>query len=702
MRDVTRWLRSARRSRSGQSVVEYALLLISIGIAAIVALSSLQSHTTGALGKVSTAVALATPTGPGAGSSHDGSSDSSPQADDGSGGDGAPRILYQTKGNATPTQLAALQGVLTRFGVQEDRKLVRGRVSRSRFAATRGAGPDAVCTALRRTGAVQFAEPDRLVSPSVVPDDASYGSQWFHRTIESPAAWDSTTGSKSVIVAVCDTGVDSSHADLAANLMLPGYNSADGSTDTEPVMWHGTATAGCVGAVGNNGTGVCGVNWTVSILPVRITNRSDGYAYYSDMAEGIRWAADHGARVVNVSYDAAGSYTIDSAAAYLREKGGLLFISAGNGGQDASSTYPDFPNSLTVGATTSADVRASFSNYGTYVDLVAPGAGIYTTTPGGYTSANGTSFSSPIAAGVAALIFAANPSLTPDECQSDLLSTCVDLGDPGEDNVYGHGRVDAAAAVAAALGGTVTPPNQPPTAVAAASPTTGTAPLDVTLDGSGSSDSDGSIASYAWDFGDGAGGQGQTASHTYDSAGTYTATLTVTDDDGATATDSVTVTVNAPTPNVPPTAVAAATPTSGTAPLAVTFDGSGSSDADGTIQSYAWTFGDGASSQGQVVTHTYSSSGAYTARLTVTDDDGATDSVNVTVTVDAPNAAPTGVATASPTSGTAPLNVTFDGSGSSDATERSCPTRGPSATARARRARSSPTPTARRAPTPPG
>ncbi len=670
MRDVTRWLRSARRSRSGQSVVEYALLLVSIGIAAVVALSSLQSHTTRAFGKVTTAVASVTHPGPDGGSSHDDSSDSSGQTDDQSGALGTDRILYSLKGNATPAQLAAFDGALTRYGVQEERKLVRGRISRSRFAATKDAGPDAVCAALRRSGAVEFAEPDRLVAPSVVPDDASYGSQWFHRVIESPAAWDGTTGSRSVIVAVCDTGVDSSHADLAANLVLPGYNSADGSTNTEPVMWHGTATAGCVGAVGNNGTGVCGVNWTVSILPIRISNRSDGAAYFSDMAEGIRWAADHGARVVNVSYGAAGSYTVDSAAAYLREKGGLLFISAGNDGADGSSTYPDFPNSLAVGATTSADVRASFSNYGTYIDLVAPGAGIYTTTTGGYASVSGTSFSSPIAAGVAALVFAADPSLTPDECEADLLSTCTDLGGPGEDNVYGHGRVDAAAAVTAALGGTPDPPddpaNQPPTAVAAASPTTGTAPLNVTLDGSGSTDSDGMIVSYAWDFGDGASGQGQTATHTYGSEGAYTVTLTVTDDDGATDSDSVTVTVTAPTPNAPPTAVASASPASGTAPLKVTFDGRASTDTDGTITSYAWTFGDGASAQGQVVSHAYASAGTYIARLTVTDDDGATDSDTVTVTVSAPNVAPTAVASASPASGTAPLTVTFDGRASSD------------------------------------
>ncbi|HVP10078.1 MAG TPA: glycoside hydrolase family 44 protein, partial [Phycisphaerae bacterium] len=146
------------------------------------------------------------------------------------------------------------------------------------------------------------------------------------------------------------------------------------------------------------------------------------------------------------------------------------------------------------------------------------------------------------------------------------------------------------------------PVNQPPNAVISAIPTSGTAPLTVSFSGTGSSDPDGSIASYAWAFGDGATATGATASHTYQTAGTYTAKLTVTDNGGATASTTVTITVAAA--NQPPKAVISATPASGAAPLAVSFNGTGSSDPDGSIASYAWAFGDGATATGATASHT--------------------------------------------------------------------------------------------------
>ncbi|MBA3707762.1 MAG: PKD domain-containing protein, partial [Planctomycetes bacterium] len=193
------------------------------------------------------------------------------------------------------------------------------------------------------------------------------------------------------------------------------------------------------------------------------------------------------------------------------------------------------------------------------------------------------------------------------------------------------------------LGATPPPANQPPVARTTATPTSGTAPVSVAFNASSSSDADGSIVSYAWSFGDGATGSGASISHTYAAAGSYTARVTVTDNAGATGTTTVSITVTAPPAgNQPPVARVSATPTSGTAPVSVAFDGSTSSDPDGSIASYAWNFGDGTTGSGASSSHTYSAAGSYTARLTVTDNGGASASSTIAITVAAAPPAATG------------------------------------------------------------
>ncbi len=187
--------------------------------------------------------------------------------------------------------------------------------------------------------------------------------------------------------------------------------------------------------------------------------------------------------------------------------------------------------------------------------------------------------------------------------------------------------------VLAAAGG-----NRAPVASFTATPLTGTAPLAVSFNGSASSDPDGSIAGYAWSYGDGTSGSGATATHTYAAAGTFTATLTVTDNRGATNSTSRSITVTSAT-NQPPVASFTATPLTGNAPLVVSFNGSASSDADGSIASYAWSFGDGTSGSGATTSHTYNAAGTYAARLTVTDNRGATNSTTKTINVFAATAA---------------------------------------------------------------
>jgi subtilisin family serine protease len=307
---------------------------------------------------------------------------------------------------------------------------------------------DAVIRALSSSPHIDFAEKDMLVEANAVtPNDPSYSSQWHLPKIQAPTAWDASAAS-GITIAIVDSGVEASHPDLVSSL-VPGWNVVSNNSDTSPATGHGTRVAGTAAATGNNSLGVASVAWGANIMPIRITN--DGWAYWSDMAEGILWAADHGADVVNISYDIADSSAVTNAAQYLRNKGGVTLTSAGN--SNADKGYSDNPYIITVAATTSSDAKASWSNFGNNIDVTAPGAGIYTTTTGGgYTSASGTSHASPVAAGVVALIMGANPGLSPNEVEAILEDSADDLGSNGWDPVFGYGRVNAGVAVMMATG----------------------------------------------------------------------------------------------------------------------------------------------------------------------------------------------------------------------------------------------------------
>ena len=328
---------------------------------------------------------------------------------------------------------------------------------------------------LVRNPHVRFAEVDTLVEPSATVSDPAFASEWHLPKISAPAAWDNSVGS-GITIAILDTGVDGTHPDLAPRLVA-GWNFYDNNSNTSDVYGHGTAVAGTAAAAMNNGIGVAGVAGNANIMPVRISDPS-GYALWSTVAQGLTWAADHGARVANVSYEVAGSSTVISAANYFRSKGGVVASSAGNTGA-ASSASPT-TSMLVVAATDSNDLRASWSTYGSVVNIAAPGVSIYTTANGGgYRYASGTSFSSPIVAGAAALILSRRPDYSPAQVDAALKGTATDLGAAGYDTYYGAGRVNAAAAVQQAVS-SGTGDSSPPS-VAIASPTGGNVAGTITV-----------------------------------------------------------------------------------------------------------------------------------------------------------------------------------------------------------------------------
>ncbi len=344
---------------------------------------------------------------------------------------------------------------------------------------------------------VRVAEPNIIRRIALTPNDTDLIEQWHlvdpDYGIDLDLAWDVTTGSADVVVAVVDTGVDLDHEDLAANIWVNadevagngvdddangyiddvnGYDfvnsdgnptpapdglNNDGYADTDTGVTHGTHVAGITAAVGNNGTGVSGVAWTASIMAVRALD-DEGSGTDAAISEGIHYAVDNGAQIINMSLGAYGSTTVlEEAVDYAVDNGVLVISAAGNDGEDinASPFYPTcYDGVIGVAATSATGDAASFSNYGTNcVDVSAPGTSIYSTLYSddptydftedyGYQS--GTSMATPVVSGVAALVLSTNLSLTMNQLSGILVSTAEDIGVPAD---YGVGRVNAYQAV---------------------------------------------------------------------------------------------------------------------------------------------------------------------------------------------------------------------------------------------------------------
>lgn len=308
---------------------------------------------------------------------------------------------------------------------------------------------------------ISYIEPEYLVHVQTTPNDPAFIQQWNLAMLGLESTWDNYKGSKDITVAVIDTGILPDHPDLKDNIVR-GYDFIDHDndpTDTDPEFSHGTHVAGIIGAMTNNNEGIAGVNWNVSIMPVRVIN-SEGSGDYSALIAGIHWAVDNGANVINLSLaGSVDSKSLRDAVKYAVDRNVTIVAAAGNNGSSPILYPARYPEVISVGAIGPTKERAYYSNFGPELDLVAPGGDNFIishnyntilSTAGyisngnpihQYTWAQGTSMATPHVSGIVSLLYSTGIS-NPEEIKHILKETAEDLGVEGIDNYYGAGLVN--------------------------------------------------------------------------------------------------------------------------------------------------------------------------------------------------------------------------------------------------------------------
>lgn len=528
-----------------------------------------------------------------------------------------------------------------------------------------------VVEALRRQPGVRFAHPDWIARALEAPNDPLYAYQW---NLSSPdpnagsirveGAWAvNPGGTPSVSVAVIDTGIAYENylsfcraPDLAGASFVPGWDFVSGDAHPNDDDSHGTHVAGTIAQTTNNALGVAGIAYGVSLMPVKVLDAT-GSGTISAIANGIRWATDHGADVINLSLGTSASpiflTALQDAVQYAAANGVVLVAASGNAAA-ATPMYPAaYPEVIAVGATKYDTSLASYSNRGN--ELCAPGGtstgedmngdgqpdmilqNTFDPNTGnacamGYWLFAGTSMASPHVAAVAALLLSEDPTLTAAQVRQVLRDTA----DADVDVACGYGLLDAEAALAAVAAG-----DRPPT-VSLVQPANGAVvqgSLTVRISASDADDPAGSLGvEWALDGGAWSPAAWNAATGFYEASWDTTSVAEdsqhtlqgrATDSQSQT-TESATVSVRVNNDNQAP--VAAFTYTC--AHNVCDFNASASTDPDSAIVAYRWAFGDGLAGNGQTIRHTFAATGTYTVTLTVEDDLGATDETAQPVTID--------------------------------------------------------------------
>lgn len=288
-----------------------------------------------------------------------------------------------------------------------------------------------------------FAEPNFLLLPNRKPNDTYYTEyQWNLPLIGMEQSWDISEGSSDVIVAVVDTGVDLEHPEFAGKL-VEGYNVLEDNNKPQDDNGHGTHVSGVIAAKTNNKDGIAGMTWKSKLMPVKAIG-ADGSGSAVDIAQGIYWATDHGADVINLS---VGNYTssaaLKEACQYAYEKNVVLVAASGNDASDQPSFPAAYDQVLSVAAVDHRKERADFSNFGEHIDVSAPGVDIPSTyIYSDYASLSGTSMACPHVAALAALVRSVHPDMKNRDVMEVIRKSAVDLGPPGHDQLYGYGMID--------------------------------------------------------------------------------------------------------------------------------------------------------------------------------------------------------------------------------------------------------------------
>ncbi len=372
-----------------------------------------------------------------------------------------PRVFVEQPGElefsgqliARPVQGQVMQSDAARRLLDADYTIVKYRPAVDWYVieVPQGETENAVAQRLMNTGMFEFVEPNWTCYPLVTPNDTRFGEQWNMTKIQATSAWNYNTGFNGITVAICDTGLRTTHLDLPA-LRKEGYNAVDelwesnGGNVTD-IHGHGTHTTGIAAARGNNARGVAGVGWNYAHRILKVSNLSNGNSSIDVLNHAAITASEQGDRAINVSYSGVDNASVRAAATVIKGNGGLVFWAAGNSNQAMNGSNRDSDDVMVVGSTNETDGKSSFSNYGLYVDLFAPGSNILSLSRTGddaYETMSGTSMAAPCAAGLAALIWSQNPAFTPDDIENLMKGTCDNVGNS---NTFGYGRINASKAL---------------------------------------------------------------------------------------------------------------------------------------------------------------------------------------------------------------------------------------------------------------